>query len=117
MVGQIKTFAPKLSSASLNSAACEAAREQCDIVAVTRSEKGSVILRGRETLTIPAEPVAKVVDSTGAGDQYAAGFLYGMTHGADLRTCGRYASMAAAEVISHIGPRPEISYASLGKAA
>jgi sugar/nucleoside kinase (ribokinase family) len=58
---------------------------------------------------IDAAPVAKVVDTTGAGDQYAAGFLYGLTHGKGLADCGRLGSLAAAEVISHYGARPETS--------
>lgn len=83
----------------------------CDIVALTRSEKGSVILADFNMLEIKAEPVAKVVDTTGAGDQYAAGFLFGFTQGMDLETCGRLGSKAAAEVISHMGPRPAQKYA------
>ena len=91
-------------------AAMEFVRSQCEIIAITRSEKGSVILSGDQTIDIPVCPVDQVIDSTGAGDQYAAGFLYGLTSGADLATCGRYASAAAAEVITHFGPRPKIDY-------
>ena len=65
----------------------------------------------------PAEPVTRVVDTTGAGDLYAAGFLFGLARGLDLRPCGRLASIAAAEIISHIGPRPETSLADLARAA
>lgn len=90
--------------------ALEAVRGQCSIAAITRSEKGSIIIRGGETVTIDASPVSRVIDSTGAGDQYAAGFLYGLSTGQSLETCGRYASSAAAEVISHVGPRPKINY-------
>ncbi len=79
----------------------------CPTTVVTRSEKGAVILSANKTHTVYAEPVAKVVDTTGAGDSYAAGFLYGITHGYDLPDCGRIASICAAEVISHIGPRPQ----------
>jgi sugar/nucleoside kinase (ribokinase family) len=64
-----------------------------------------VIVRGAETVEIAAEP-ANVVDTTGAGDAYAAGFLTGLTAGRPLPTCGRIASLAAAEVISHFGARP-----------
>lgn len=83
------------------------ARKVCPIVAVTRSEHGSVIAAGAETHTVKAEPVKRVMDTTGAGDQYAAGFLYGLAKGLPLPECGRLGSVAAAEVISHMGPRPE----------
>lgn len=89
----------------------------CEIVVITRSDKGSVIIAGEKTIEIPAEKGVKVVDTTGAGDQYAAGFLYGYTQGMKLEVCGRLGSMAAAEVISHMGPRPAISYADLLKKA
>ena len=93
--------------------ACEQLLRHCDLAAVTRSEKGSVILTKGETLHIPAEPVEKVVDTTGAGDQYAAGFMYGLSQGRSLHDCGRLASLAAAEVISHYGPRPQVSLKEL----
>lgn len=88
-------------------AALNTARAACPIVAVTRSEHGSVIAAGPETFNVNAAPVAKVVDTTGAGDQYAAGFLFGHARGRPLPECGALASLAAAEVISHMGPRPE----------
>ncbi len=75
---------------------------------MTRSAKGSLILSGGQTITIPVEPVAKVVDTTGAGDLYAAGFLFGVAQGLPLEVSGRLGSFAAAEIISHIGARPEI---------
>ena len=62
---------------------------------------------------VPAERLSEVVDVTGAGDLYAAGFLYGLTQGAPLSTCGRIGSLAAAEVVSHIGARPETSLRKL----
>jgi sugar/nucleoside kinase (ribokinase family) len=62
---------------------------------------------------VPAFPVEKVVDTTGAGDLYAAGFLHGLASGRELATCGALGSLAAAEVISHLGPRPEVSLAKL----
>lgn len=95
--------------------ALAAAREVCPIVAVTRSEKGSVIAAGSETHVVKAEPVAKVIDTTGAGDQYAAGFLFGYATGRELPECGRLGSVAAAEVISHMGPRPETSLKALAR--
>ena len=87
-------------------AAAEAARSDVALAALTRSEAGSVILRGAETVEIAAEPT-RVVDTTGAGDAYAAGFLAGLTVGRPLPVCGKLASIAAAEVISHYGARPE----------
>ncbi len=94
----------------------EAARitqQHCDLAALTRSELGSVIVTPDEMIEIPAWPVDHVVDLTGAGDLYAAGFLYGYTHGRDFETCGRTASLAAGEIISHIGARPETPLAEL----
>ncbi len=87
-------------------------RRDCDVAALTRSEKGSVIVTDNEVHVIDAEPVA-VVDTTGAGDLYAAGFLYGATNGHGLAACGHIASIAAAEVIGHIGPRPQVALAAL----
>jgi sugar/nucleoside kinase (ribokinase family) len=87
--------------------ACAAVRTACDLAAVTRSEKGSIILEGERTLTVPAVPVPSLVDATGAGDLYAAGFLFGLSTGRDLETCGRLGSLAASEVITHVGPRPQ----------
>ena len=84
---------------------------------VTRHEHGSVVIKGGETHAVPAAPVAKVVDTTGAGDLYAAGFLYGLTHGADPAECGRLGSIAAAEVISHMGARPQVPLSELVKKA
>ena len=96
----------------------EAARRASADVAVavlTRSAKGSTIFAGGRAVAVPAFPVAQVVDTTGAGDLYAAGFLYGLTSGRDLETAGRLASMAAAEIISHLGARPETSLAELAR--
>ncbi|GAN78372.1 adenosine kinase [Acidisphaera rubrifaciens] len=84
--------------------AMAAARGDVGLAALTRSEAGSVILRGDETIAVAAEP-ARVVDTTGAGDAYAAGFLYGLTRDLPLAECGRIASLSAAEVIAHIGAR------------
>ena len=85
--------------------AAEAARADTALVALTRGEAGSLILQGNETLRVAAEPTS-LVDSTGAGDAYAAGFLAGLTAGETLARCGRIASIAAAEIISHYGARP-----------
>lgn len=86
--------------------AAAAAKRACPIVAITRSAAGSLIVTDSETITVPAV-ATNVVDSTGAGDQYAAGFLFGYARGRPLPECGALASLAAAEVISHVGPRPE----------
>ena len=88
-------------------AALQHARRHCQVAALTRSEKGSVIVSGDEIHVIDAEPVAHVVDTTGAGDLFAAGFLYGLTQGRGLHDCGRLGSVCAAEVIGHYGARPE----------
>jgi sugar/nucleoside kinase (ribokinase family) len=95
--------------------AADAALQDCEMAVLTRSEAGSVIVAAGETIEIEAEPVLKVVDLTGAGDLYAAGFLYGLTHGAPLPVCGRLGSLAAAEAIGHIGARPEVSLRRLAK--
>ena len=87
--------------------ALEMARKEAKIAALTRSEQGSVVIKGSETYAVPAAPVAKVVDTTGAGDLYAAGFLFGFTHGKPLAECARLGGIAAAEIISHVGARPE----------
>jgi sugar/nucleoside kinase (ribokinase family) len=84
-------------------------RTDSQMAAVTRSEKGSVIVSGSDTFYEPATPVERVEDATGAGDQYAAGFLYGITHGLSLVECARLGHVAASEVISHIGPRPAVN--------
>jgi len=98
-------------------AAREAARADCEIAVLTRSERGCVIVQGERTTTVPAHPVAKVVDATGAGDLFAAGFLYGLTTGRPLDHCGRLGALAAAEVISHLGARPEVRLAEHAKRA
>ncbi|TNE67961.1 MAG: adenosine kinase [Alphaproteobacteria bacterium] len=93
----------------------EAAREfspYVKLAALTRSEKGSVVLAKDVCIEVPALP-AKVIDTTGAGDLYAAGFLYGYTNGHSLEDCARLGSLAASEVISHLGARPEVSLAKL----
>ncbi|MCB0989597.1 MAG: adenosine kinase [Acidimicrobiales bacterium] len=81
--------------------------EKVEIGVITRSAEGSVVVTADSKVAVPAEPVARVVDTTGAGDLYASGFLMGLARGADLEACARLGSIAAAEVISHMGPRPE----------
>ncbi|MGI8329195.1 adenosine kinase [Actinomadura scrupuli] len=92
-------------------------RGRCGIVAVTRSERGSLVSSGGAFHDVPAETVETVVDTTGAGDAYAAGFLYGLTRGLDLPTCAHLGSIAAAEIISHFGSRPQVSLAELAAPA
>ena len=94
-------------------AAVEALRGRVTLAAVTRSEMGSVIVANGELIQVAAEPAEKVVDTTGAGDQYAAGFMFGLARGRSLHECGRLGSLAAAEVISHYGPRPQVSLKDL----
>src|SRR5436190_9132591 len=106
-----------LFEASSYEAAAEAARALIKISAITRSEKGSVVISGPSTHVIPAVPVQKVVDTTGAGDQYAAGFCFGLATGRSLEVCGRLGSLAAAEVIAHYGPRPQVSLRELAASA
>ena len=87
------------------------------IAALTRSEKGCVVVHGREVHLVDAAPVARVVDTTGAGDQFAAGFLYGLARGKNLRVCGELGALAAGEIISHYGARPETSLELLAAGA
>ncbi len=82
-------------------------REHVEVAALTRSAKGSVVATADRVIEIPAEPIDELVDTTGAGDLYASGFLHGFSRGADLQDCGRLGSLAASEVISHLGARPE----------
>ena len=93
------------------------ARSWGGICAITRGEKGCVVIQGGAVHAVPAVRPARVLDTTGAGDQFAAGFLYGLTHGKGLADCGRLGAMAAAEVISHYGARPEIALKTLADQA
>ncbi len=98
-------------------AAMAAIGGRAKIAALTRGEQGSVVVAGGEMHEIAAFPVQKVVDTTGAGDQYAAGFLFGLARGRSLPLCGALGSMAASEVISHYGPRPQTSLKDLAAKA
>jgi sugar/nucleoside kinase (ribokinase family) len=88
-------------------------RQECQLAAITCGKDGSVIVTADDVVRVPAEPVVRVLDTTGAGDLYAAGFMYGHTRGLDLAQCGRIGSIAAAEVISHVGPRPLVELRTL----
>ena len=90
-------------------AALQRVRGHCEIAALTRGEKGSVVVSGDQVHVVDAAPAERVVDTTGAGDAYAAGFLHGLSDDHDLAACARIAGIAAAEVIAHMGARPEIS--------
>jgi sugar/nucleoside kinase (ribokinase family) len=88
-------------------------RGHCEVAALTRSAKGSLVLSGDEVHVVDAEPITRLVDTTGAGDMYAAGFLYGFTQGYSLYDCGRAGAIAAAEVVSHVGARPQVPLTEL----
>ncbi|MGP8060349.1 MAG: adenosine kinase [Acidimicrobiales bacterium] len=88
-------------------AALDAAEETGLLVAVTLGPRGSVVLTAQGPLEVPAAPVEAVVDTTGAGDLYAAGFLYGLTHGSTPAQCAALGGLCAGEVIGHLGARPQ----------
>ena len=93
--------------------ALQKVRGHCEIAALTRGARGSMVIRGDEVHIVDAARAGEIVDTTGAGDLYAAGFLYGLTHGRDLKACGEIGSIAAAEIIGHFGARPEHRLAKL----
>ena len=105
------TRAPDLSGA------VAAVRGRSEIVVITRSEHGSMVVTADDTVEVPAVPVDQLVDTTGAGDLYAAGFLHGLTGGRPLAECAALGSLAASEVISHLGARPQADLAALAAAA
>ncbi len=84
----------------------------CPLVVCTRSGDGVTVMEGTSRIDVPVEKITPV-DATGAGDQFAAGFLYGMATGRDLETCAKIGNICAREVISHIGPRPETNVTEL----
>jgi sugar/nucleoside kinase (ribokinase family) len=94
-------------------AALAALRQDAELAVVTRSEKGCLVVSREHTEAVPASPVERVVDTTGAGDLFAAGFLFGLARGAELRDAARLGALAAAEVIQHLGARPETSLRTL----
>jgi sugar/nucleoside kinase (ribokinase family) len=98
-------------------AAAAAVKGEVEIAALTRSAKGSLVLEGGEEHAVRAVPVESVVDTTGAGDLYASGFLYALAGNLPLPLCGRIGSLCAAEVISHLGARPEVALQELVRSA
>ena len=90
-------------------------RHDAKLAVVTRSEKGCVVINRDEIIEVPAAPIDKLVDATGAGDLFAAGFLFGLARGRDHKTAAQLGALAAAEVIQHIGARPEVSLKDLAK--
>lgn len=90
-------------------------RGDCQMAAVTRSAKGSYVMSGSETWIEKALPIERVVDATGAGDQFAAGFLYGLTHGLTPPQSAQLGHLCACEVIGHMGPRPQVSLKELAR--
>ncbi|HEY2815132.1 MAG TPA: adenosine kinase [Acidimicrobiales bacterium] len=82
-------------------------RDDCDLSFLTRGPQGAVVMQGDEIHAVAADPFGPVIDTTGAGDQFAAGALYGLTSGYDIETCARLGSVAAGEVLAHVGPRPQ----------
>lgn len=89
--------------------AIHAVQQHCEVAAVTRGAKGCTIVSANEIIDINGIPVNNLVDTTGAGDLFASGFLHGYTQGKDLRTCGRMGNLAASEVITHMGARPDVN--------
>lgn len=104
---QVRTFAEALSRV----------RRHCELAFLTRGETGSVVVTGDDVHLVDSHPPAQVVDTTGAGDLYASGVLYGLTAGCDAATAARLGSLAAAEVISHVGARPVVPLRELARAA
>lgn len=89
--------------------AIKAVQQHCEVAAVTRGAKGCTIVSANEIIDINGYAVSNLVDTTGAGDLFAAGFLHGYSQGQDLTTCGRMGNLAASEVITHMGARPDVN--------
>jgi sugar/nucleoside kinase (ribokinase family) len=94
-------------------AAVAAIRRDSSLAVITRGPRGASIITREEIIDVPAEDVPHVLDTTGAGDLYASGFLFGYTNGYSLKECGILGSIAAGEVISHVGPRPLVELHTL----
>ena len=94
-------------------ASVQVLRDKCPLAVVTRSKQGSVVITADDYIEVPALPVDPIIDATGAGDMYAAGFLYGLTHGKSLEQSAEIGTICAAEVVMHMGPRPQVALALL----
>ncbi|MDQ1400746.1 MAG: hypothetical protein QOK20_2678 [Acidimicrobiaceae bacterium] len=105
-----------MTGADLDLALAELAH-RCELVVVTRGALGSLVVANNQVIEVPAHPVETVVDTTGAGDLFAAGFLYGLTHDYEPADCAELGSLAAAEVIGHLGARPQTSLSKLAAEA
>jgi adenosine kinase len=90
-------------------------RNDVNLGVVTRSEKGCMVVSVEDSIAVPASPVHQVTDTTGAGDLFAAGFLFGLARGLPYQTAGRLGALAAAEIIQHIGARPQVSLKELAQ--
>jgi sugar/nucleoside kinase (ribokinase family) len=97
--------------------AVDAVRGRCEVALVTRSEHGALVVTSDEVTEVPAHRVSRLVDTTGAGDLFAAGFLHGLTHGLPHAESAALGALAAAEIISHFGARPEADLAELARTA
>lgn len=89
--------------------AIQAVQAHCEVAAITHGAKGCTVVSANEVIEIDGRRVSNLVDTTGAGDLFAAGFLHGYTAGRDLRTCGRMGNLVASEVITHMGARPDVN--------
>ena len=94
-------------------ASVQVLRDKCPLAVVTRSKQGSVVITADDYIEVPPLPVDPIIDATGAGSRYAAGFLYGLTHAKSLEQSAEIGTICAAEVIMHMGPRPQVALASL----
>jgi sugar/nucleoside kinase (ribokinase family) len=115
VIGNHEEWQSLYQTENLNSALQQAAQD-CALVVCTRGAAGATVMTAENRIDIPVKSI-RAIDSTGAGDQFATGFLFGLATGKDLKTCGRMGCIAASEVIGHIGPRPEADIAQLFAAA
>ena len=115
VIGNHEEWQSLYQTEDLNSALQQAAQD-CGLVVCTRGAAGATVIAAENRIDIPVKSIT-AIDSTGAGDQFATGFLFGLATGKDLKTCGRMGCIAASEVIGHLGPRPQADIAQLFTAA